>query len=158
MGFPAMALLVALSSMLFIVMIPQSAVNLHKRLLDTVENVPLSFFTAVEAGQTVNRFSQDLSVVDMELPLAGLILSNNFWLAIIQAILICISEPYFTMALPFVFIIRYILQKFYLRTSRQIRIMDLEAKSPLYSNFLETLAGRITFRSFGLSADMDKKK
>lgn len=41
------------------------------------------------------------------------------------------------------------LQKFYLRTSRQIRLLDLEAKSPLYSHFIETLSGLTTIRAFG---------
>lgn len=44
-----------------------------------------------------------------------------------------------------------VIQKFYLRTSRQIRILDLEQKSPLYSHFIETLSGLITIRAFGWS-------
>jgi len=42
-----------------------------------------------------------------------------------------------------------VLQKFYLRTSRQMRLLDLEAKSPLYSHFIETLSGLTTIRAFG---------
>lgn len=41
------------------------------------------------------------------------------------------------------------LQKFYLRTSRQLRLLDLEAKSPLYTQFIETLTGLTTIRAFG---------
>lgn len=40
------------------------------------------------------------------------------------------------------------IQKFYLRTSRQIRLLDLEAKSPLYTHFIETLSGLSTIRAF----------
>jgi ATP-binding cassette subfamily C (CFTR/MRP) protein 1 len=40
------------------------------------------------------------------------------------------------------------IQKFYLRTSRQLRLLDLEAKSPLYSNFIESLSGLVTIRAF----------
>jgi ATP-binding cassette, subfamily C (CFTR/MRP), member 1 len=43
----------------------------------------------------------------------------------------------------------YFLQKIYLRTSRQIRFLDLEAKSPLYTHFFETLEGLSTIRAFG---------
>lgn len=43
----------------------------------------------------------------------------------------------------------YILQKFYSRTSRQIRFLDLESKSPLYTHFAETLEGLSTIRAFG---------
>jgi ATP-binding cassette, subfamily C (CFTR/MRP), member 1 len=147
----------ALCVMLFIRMIPRSAIYLHGKLLDTVENAPLSFFTSTDAGQILNRFSQDLSVIDMELPLAGLILAHNVCVAIIQAILICISTSYFAVVLPFVLFAVYILQKIYLRTSRQIRLMDLEAKAPLYSNFLETLSGLVTIRAFGWTREMEKR-
>lgn len=138
-------------------MIPRTAIYLHGRLLETVENAPLVFFTSTDAGQIVNRFSQDLSVIDMELPAAGLILANNACMAIIQTILVCISTSYFTIVLPFVLIVIYALQKFYLRTSRQIRLLDLEAKAPLYSNFLETLSGLVTIRAFGWTKDMEKR-
>jgi ATP-binding cassette, subfamily C (CFTR/MRP), member 1 len=42
-----------------------------------------------------------------------------------------------------------IVTKFYLRTSRQIRLLDLEAKAPLYSHFIEVLKGITTIRAFG---------
>lgn len=41
------------------------------------------------------------------------------------------------------------IQKFYLHTSRQLRHLELESKSPLYNQFLETLAGLTTIRTFG---------
>ncbi|KAF5644186.1 multidrug resistance [Fusarium tjaetaba] len=37
----------------------------------------------------------------------------------------------------------------YLRTSRQIRLLDLEAKSPLYTHFTDTIKGVATIRAFG---------
>jgi ABC-type multidrug transport system fused ATPase/permease subunit len=155
--FAALATLMVLCFMLFIRMIPRSALYLHGKLLETVEIAPLSFFTSTDAGQIVNRFSQDLSVIDMELPVAGLILAHNVFVAIIQATLICISTSYFAVVLPFVSFAVYILQKIYLRTSRQIRLMDLEAKAPLYSSFLETLNGLVTIRAFGWTKDMEKR-
>lgn len=45
------------------------------------------------------------------------------------------------------------IQKYYLRTSRQVRLLDLEAKSPLYSHFIESLSGLVTIRAFGWSND-----
>jgi ABC-type multidrug transport system fused ATPase/permease subunit len=41
-----------------------------------------------------------------------------------------------------------VLQKFYLRTSQQIRLLDLEAKSPLFTQFLDLLQGLSTVRAF----------
>lgn len=52
------------------------------------------------------------------------------------------------LTIPFLFLSLYFLQKLYLRTSRQIRFLDLEAKSPLYTHFVETLDGLIHIRAF----------
>lgn len=43
----------------------------------------------------------------------------------------------------------WLLQRVYLRTSRQLRLLDLEEKSPLYSHFLEGINGLVTIRAFG---------
>lgn len=39
-----------------------------------------------------------------------------------------------------------------MRTSRQLRYLDLETKGPLYSNFAETFSGLATIRAFGWTA------
>jgi hypothetical protein len=35
-------------------------------------SAPMSFFTNTDSGVTMNRFSQDLQLIDMELPIAAL--------------------------------------------------------------------------------------
>ena len=40
------------------------------------------------------------------------------------------------------------MQKVYLKTSRQLRYLDLECRSPLYSHFVEVLDGLPTIRAF----------
>jgi len=42
----------------------------------------------------------------------------------------------------------YIVQRCYLHTSRQIRLLDIEAKAPLYTHFLETIGGIATIRAY----------
>lgn len=50
---------------------------------------------------------------------------------------------------PAFFGLLYWLQAFYLRTSRQMRYLDLELKAPLYTQLTETTAGLEHIRSFG---------
>ncbi|KAL9106868.1 MAG: hypothetical protein Q9187_008507 [Circinaria calcarea] len=54
-----------------------------------------------------------------------------------------------TVTIPVILLVLYCVQKFYLRTSRQLRFLDLEAKSPLYAHFTDTLNGLDTIRAFG---------
>lgn len=138
-------------------MVPRSALQLHGRLIGSVRNAPLSFFTSTNIGQVVNLFSQDMNVVDFELPWASVEFTASCCIAIMQAILICLSAAYLAAIMPIVLGLMYLLQKFYLRTSRQIRLMDLEAKSPLYSNFIESLNGLTTIRAFGWSWNFEER-
>jgi ATP-binding cassette subfamily C (CFTR/MRP) protein 1 len=52
--------------------------------------------------------------------------------------------------IPVTFFVIYWIHKFYLRTSRQIRFLDLESKSSLYKQFTETIEGIATIRGFGI--------
>ena len=71
--------------------------------------------------------------------------------------MIAVGAKYFATIIPFCFLATYGLQKFYLRTSRQLRLLDLEAKSPLYTHFTETLEGLPTIRAFGWQAAFERE-
>jgi len=68
-----------------------------------------------------------------------------------QAALISQGSSYMAIAIPFIVLAFYALQKVYLLTSRQLRFLDLEARSPVYTHFLECLEGLSTIRAFGWS-------
>lgn len=72
-------------------------------------------------------------------------------------VLIGVASVYAAIAFPIIMSALYVIQKFYLRTSRQLRFMDLEAKAPLYSQFAEILAGLATVRAFGWQSALEKK-
>jgi len=73
------------------------------------------------------------------------------------AILMCLVAGYFAATLPVVVLSMWIIQKFYLRTSKQLRLLDLEAKAPLYSHFIESLTGLMTLRAFGWTSDFEER-
>jgi hypothetical protein len=58
-------------------------------------------------------------------------MSSGVFICLGQAILIATATFYIALVYPFIAAAFYFVQKFYLRTSRQLRFMDLEAKSPL---------------------------
>ncbi|KAH8701001.1 putative multidrug resistance-associated protein [Talaromyces proteolyticus] len=136
---------------------PISAKVFHERLLKSVMNAPLAFFTSVDMGITTNRFSQDMTLIDNDLTYSMTDFLLSLSSGIMSAILMCTSARYFAATLPPVLLLMWTLQKFYLRTSRQMRILDLEAKSPLFSQFIESLSGLVTIRSFGWSSTFEKE-
>ena len=99
-----------------------------------------------------------MSLIDMELLISIVDTFAGSFMAVAQAILIAIGAKYVGVILPLIIIIIiYILQKIYLKTSRQLRLLDLESKSPLYSHFTETLSGLTTIRAFGWQAQSASK-
>ncbi|CZT10789.1 uncharacterized protein RCO7_05681 [Rhynchosporium graminicola] len=59
--------------------------------------------------------------------------------------------------IPFLAGILYLVQRVYLRSSRQLRILELELKAPLFSNFLSTYSGLTTIRAFSWMSNMESQ-
>jgi ATP-binding cassette subfamily C (CFTR/MRP) protein 1 len=108
-----------------------SGALLHKRALGTVIRAPLRFFTMTDSGIVTNLFSQDITIIDGELPMSLINLCIDVFIALGMAIIVATSSPYILICYPFMLGTLFGIQKFYLRTSRQLRLLDLEAKSPL---------------------------
>ena len=66
-----------------------------------------------------------------------------------QIALICSAASYTAIAVPICIICVYYVQRFYLLTSRQLRLIEIEAKAPLYSHCLSIPDGLVTIRAFG---------
>lgn len=81
----------------------------------------------------------------------------TFVLCIAQLALIGVASSWASLSFPVIILALYLIQKFYLRTSRQLRFLDLEAKSPLYTQFVEMLSGVATVRAFGWQTFLEAK-
>ncbi|PYI35212.1 P-loop containing nucleoside triphosphate hydrolase protein [Aspergillus indologenus CBS 114.80] len=127
----------------------KSGLELHRVLVRTVVDAPMHFFAGVDSGVILNRFSQDMTLVDAVLPTMafGTVLSVAQCFA--QVALISLGSSYMAVTIIPCFLVLYCAQKVYLRTSRQLRFLDLEARSPLYTLFVETLEGLSTIRGLG---------
>ncbi|KAK2008949.1 ABC transporter [Colletotrichum eremochloae] len=134
---------------LIIYMTTSSGTRLHQQALQTVIHAPLKFFTSTDSGAVTNLFSQDMTLIDNELPNSLLNAVLSAFESIAMGAVIAIGSPYLAVSYPFIIAFCWIIQKFYLRTSRQIRLLDLESKSPLYTHFLDTIKGVATIRAFG---------
>ena len=134
---------------MLILIAPLTAAKLHCVLLETVMRAPQSFFDRTDRGKTLNRFSQDMTLIETALTVAALVTTTNALMVIAQAALVSTGSTYMAITIPFLLLGLYFLQHVYLRTSRQLRYLDLEAKSPVFKHFTETLDGLSTIRAFG---------
>lgn len=122
---------------------------LHLKAVRALMTAPLRYFTKTDQGVTVNLFSQDINLIDFFLPKS---MSNTllaFFASTGQAIVVAIGTPFIAVFYPVLLVFLSLLSRFYLKTSRQLRLLDLEAKSPLYAQFQDTIRGITTIRAFG---------
>ncbi|EQB44717.1 hypothetical protein CGLO_16496 [Colletotrichum gloeosporioides Cg-14] len=131
--------------------VSRSGKKLHNSLLSTVMSASFPYLSTKDSGTIINRFSQDLQSVDGELPAALLNTVATAFIALAQVALVATASPWLTISYPFLIFVFYGIQRFYLRTSQQLRPLDIELKGPLYTHFLDTLRGITTVRAFGWS-------
>ena len=68
----ALACLLLLAFSTLVLSVRKAGASLHWEILETLIKAPLSFFVATDTGVVTNLFSQDLNLVDTELPNAFL--------------------------------------------------------------------------------------
>ncbi|KAE8369715.1 hypothetical protein BDV27DRAFT_152796 [Aspergillus caelatus] len=89
----------------------------------------------------------DMSLVDLALPGALITVTASLFHCVARLALISTGSSYMALSIPFTVLTVFAVQHVYLKKSRQLRFLDSENKSPLYSHFLETLEGLSTLRA-----------
>ncbi|XWW95783.1 hypothetical protein V2A60_003750 [Cordyceps javanica] len=135
----------------------RSGTHLHDALAVKILGAPLSYFVATDIGVTLNRFSQDIDLVDRQLPNSFARFATQCCKMTAQIIVMSLVQTTFAYAVPLCALVIYFVQRVYLRTSRQLRVLDLEAKASLYSCFHETIDGLPTIRAFGWQRAVEQR-
>jgi ABC-type multidrug transport system fused ATPase/permease subunit len=129
--------------------VPISGIGLHGKLLATVLDATFVFISRIDSGSIINRFNQDLLLVDLTLPLDLLNTTAYIFVVTVQTILVVIAAIYLLAAIPVLAAVLWVLQHIYLRTSKRLRQLDLETKSGLQTKISESYQGIATLRAHG---------
>ncbi|KAI9706829.1 MAG: hypothetical protein M1820_004800 [Bogoriella megaspora] len=147
-GFGSAALVVVQTLILWIFCSIEASRKLHERMAFAIFRSPMSFFETTPAGRILNRFSSDIYKVDEVLARTFDMLFVNAARAAFTLVVISTSTPIFVaFILPLGGLYLYI-QRYYLRTSRELKRLDSISRSPIYAHFQESLAGISTIRAY----------
>ncbi|KAJ6790277.1 hypothetical protein PWT90_07508 [Aphanocladium album] len=135
--------------MLYTVLAVRAAIDLHEQMLDATMRATLAFLTSTKTGDLINRYSQDANFFSRTLPFYFYRTLYTFYSVIILVAIILSSATYMCALIPVIFLSIYFVQRFYLRTSRQMRHFDLEEKAPMYTYLNEIAAGVSYIQAFG---------
>ncbi|GAB7347940.1 hypothetical protein MBLNU459_g5452t1 [Dothideomycetes sp. NU459] len=137
-GIGNAALVVVQTLILWIFCSIEASRKLHERMAFAIFRSPMTFFETTPAGRILNRFSR--RTFNM--------LFVNSARAAFTLVVISTSTPIFTaLIIPLGALYLYI-QRYYLRTSRELKRLDSISRSPIYAHFQESLSGISTIRAY----------
>ncbi|KAF2788122.1 multidrug resistance-associated protein 1 [Melanomma pulvis-pyrius CBS 109.77] len=147
-GVGSAALVVVQTLILWIFCSIEASRKLHERMAFAIFRSPMSFFETTPAGRILNRFSSDIYRVDEVLARTFNMLFVNTARAAFTLVVISASTPIFVaVIIPLGALYLYI-QRYYLRTSRELKRLDSISRSPIYAHFQESLSGMSTIRAY----------
>ncbi|XP_053612783.1 multidrug resistance-associated protein 1 isoform X6 [Plodia interpunctella] len=124
---------------------------LHDLLLKNVLKTPLQFFEVTPVGRILSRFSKDVDVMDSSLPSQFADVIYCFFEVLGTLFVISFSTPIFLAVILPIGVVYYIIQRFYVASSRQLKRLESVSRSPIYSHFGESITGASTIRAYGVT-------
>ncbi|KAF9442979.1 multidrug resistance-associated ABC transporter [Macrolepiota fuliginosa MF-IS2] len=121
---------------------------LFKKLLVTVVRATFRFHDTTPQGRMLNRFGKDIETIDTSL--AGSLQAVNSSLASFFAAILAVTFVFPSFLIP-AFFIGFAYRELaigYLNTGRDLRRMESNSRSPIFSDFGELLEGIVTVRAF----------
>ncbi|KAI9711951.1 MAG: hypothetical protein M1828_001750 [Chrysothrix sp. TS-e1954] len=147
-GVGSAALVVVQTLILWIFCSIESSRKLHEKMAVAIFRSPMSFFETTPTGRILNRFSSDIYRVDEVLARTFNMLFVNTARALFTLVVISATTPVFiALIVPLALLYLYI-QRYYLRTSRELKRLDSVSRSPIFAHFQESLSGISTIRAF----------
>ena len=129
----------------------QASRTLHSNLLNSVLKAPSSWFDTTPVGRILSRFSKDMYSIDVELAdMFDFFLFGSLQVLVSLGTILFVTPWFGIVVLPLSFFYFQVLQYFRL-VSRETKRLESISRSPVYSQFSETLGGLATIRAYGLS-------
>eukprot|EP00058_Branchiostoma_floridae_P020303 XP_002605793.1 hypothetical protein BRAFLDRAFT_58591 [Branchiostoma floridae] len=137
-----------LASIIIVLTGVQAGKNLHKKMLRRIILAPMRWFDTTPYGRILSRFSSDTATIDQQLPTTAESLIRTFLMCTSALLVNAIVTPYFLIPAAVILFGFYLLQKFFIQSSRELQHLDILTKSPVLYHFSETLRGLSTVRAY----------
>ena len=148
LGVSSSAMIVLQTIIMWVYCAIQASKKLHERMARAMFRSPMSFFETTPTGRILNRFSTDMWRVDELIVRSFSEFCTNVVKGICTILVICATIPVFIPALIPLGALYIFIQKYYLRTNRELKRLESVSRSPIYAHFQESLGGLSTIRAF----------
>jgi ATP-binding cassette, subfamily C (CFTR/MRP), member 1 len=148
LGISSSAMIVVQTMIMWVFCSIQASKKLHQQMAHAIFRSPMSFFETTPVGRILNRFSSDMFRVDEAIGRSFSEFFSSLAKATFTIGVICATTPVFiALMIPLGFLYLYI-QRYYLRSNRELKRLESVSRSPIFAHFGETLAGISTIRAY----------
>nr|XP_031540294.1 multidrug resistance-associated protein 4 isoform X2 [Vicugna pacos] len=135
-------------SLLVFYVLVSSSQTLHNKMFESILRAPVLFFDRNPIGRILNRFSKDIGHMDDLLPLTFLDFIQTF-LQVIGVVSVAVAViPWIAIPLVPLGIIFFVLRRYFLATSRDVKRLESTTRSPVFSHLSSSLQGLWTIRAY----------
>ena len=138
-------------------LLTKASSSYHNKMLNRIARSPVSFFDTNPLGRILNRFSNDMGVLDRALPTAYLDVADCVFFIFSLFIAVGIITPVILGPIGVSIVVIVLLYMLCYESIRQSRGFELTSRSPLFSQFSATLSGIIIIRLYNQSDNFISK-
>lgn len=121
----------------------------HGKMADSVLSSPMSFFETTPAGRILNRFTDDILTIDMQLPWIYIMFLQLIINGIGTFTVIIINLPMMSLVLLVLLAFYNKLRLYFVPASRELKRLEKVKKSPRLAIIQESINGVDTIKAYG---------
>ncbi|KAL2758487.1 hypothetical protein ACRALDRAFT_1075065 [Sodiomyces alcalophilus JCM 7366] len=157
LGFGSSVVSLVQSLILWIACATRASQKIHEGLAKAVFASPMEFFDVTPAGRIINRFLGDMSRIDEALGRSINMVLTNIVRTLFTLGIVSVSTPASTLFIIPLAVLYLWVQRYYIRTSRELRRHENATRSPVYAHFQESLYGISTIRAYRQQARFERE-
>ncbi|KAF3993088.1 hypothetical protein FT663_00912 [Candidozyma haemuli var. vulneris] len=120
----------------------------HDRMAKSVLRAPMSFFDTTPIGRILNRFSDDISVLDNQMLWISIVLFHSIMETLIRVGIVVYNLPVMILVIPVLVIIFIRYRNWFIPASRELKRLRSALRSPVFSHLQESINGAETLRAY----------
>ena len=126
-------------------------------MINGIVRSPASFFDTTPSGMIINKFSNDLGILDNSLSSSMVDMFEGPALSLVALINICILDVFFIPPAIVIVICVFLFFVYARPAIIQCKQRDLKNKSPIFNFYSETLNGLVQIKTYGRRKDLINK-
>ena len=138
----------AASFVLWSLCIIRGARYFHDTMANSILRSPMRFFETTPIGRILNRFTDDIGTVDMQLPWIFMNFLTFFLNGVVTFAVICYNLPVMTFILAALLVVYNEIRKYFIPCLREIKRLESKSKSPLFAHIQELINGIDTVKAY----------